>query len=377
MGTKSIMDQVYDSIKCWVELGGICYVGKDHLIRRVDGDDIEMMEVGKDQLKPLRVFGDNMESGDFIVFNPYIETIGVAAEREWFFNLINMVIGMVTKRTIEEIINTAISDEEVDKYEKLSLISPLVKDIDAKTLKEFNAIGEINNFLEIVYNKRTKTSKLRCALFEEDFMATIPKMRKKSWRVFHTLMYSLLGTEDIAGEFSHKASIIGMPRGESFLTVAAKTLIAINDHSKLFLDKKFPVRELKRHIKNLNEYDKAKSGLVFTNAKSIAKNSKKVPAWKSAPKARLVPVGAMSSFAPAKKEYVISPEEAKQLRDTNFGRNVGFNQGFGNNNNMFNNGFNTPNIPMGHGFNNPSMPMGSTCNIPMVNTSKFKGFGGM
>ena len=367
MGTKSIMDQVYDSIKCWVELADVYYVGKDHLIYRKDSNELEMMEVSNKQFKPLRVFGDNMASGDFLVFNPYIETIGVADEREWFYNLINMIIGTVVQRTVEEIINTAISKEEVDKYEKLSLISPLIKDIDQKTLKEFNSLGAFNNFLEIAYNKKAKVSRVRCALLEEDFMATIPKMRKKSWRVFHSLMHTLLKSDDLDSDFSHTATIIGMPRIESFLTVAAKIFKAINDNSKLFLDKTFPIRKLNTHVSKLAEYDRAKSGLVFTNAKGSMTNKAKVPTWKSSvdSKPKLVPVGAfpMSNLLNAKDEpiqdeYIVTPEEADQLRQ---------------NNNKFNPIGNTMNS-----MNNCNIPMSNnmSCNIPMVNTRRFKTLGG-
>ena len=178
---KVTAKEVSESIKDLVELGGAFFIDNvTGLIKQTGTGALELVDNGNDEPKSLRIFSDNMEVGDFILFNPYVETLSMSAENEWFFKHLQTMLGMTIKGIMSEIIEGALTSEDGDGYDKLDYITPIVSDVDKKTRKEFKVLGNAINFIDIGFNKKTQIASLRCAILDQDFKDAHSNVRKEN-----------------------------------------------------------------------------------------------------------------------------------------------------------------------------------------------------
>ena len=276
--------EVGQSITDFVEIGGAYFVdATTGIIKQTGNGDPQLIDTGNGELKPLRIFNENMEVGDFILFNPYVETLGLSAENEWFLNSVQTMLGMSIKGIMSEIIEGSLSTEDSDKYDTLDYITPVISDIDKKTQKEFKTLGSAMNFIDIGYNKKTQVASLRCAILDPDFIDAHSGVRKKTWNVFHSMIHKLLGSD--LSVYTHQGTIISMLRCDAFLHVASRIITKINKPVKLFLDSDLHCRKISNHVKNLREYSELKIGFAITHAKGKTKKQEKKPqptsSWKT------------------------------------------------------------------------------------------------
>lgn len=252
-------DNLFDFLKLLIELGGVYRVNDDFFIVQTDDDEPVRIVVGKKAM-PIMVYHENMKTGDHLVLNPFVETLGAAPERQWFFTTQSVILGWTLKRMAEKLIE-AVNGKVEEDYKTLELISPYLALIDTKTAKELEPIVG-NNWLRLNYFKKTKTIEVCSDLLDEEYVKSFgTKIRKKTWELIQGLLEVFLQTDDLSA-FGYKATIIGMQEADATFHSTAKIAAAIDGYVKLLLKTDMHVAEFMQHLQYLETYHKLSAWFV-------------------------------------------------------------------------------------------------------------------
>jgi len=270
------MKRVTRALTTWVTIGDLHYVDDEFFVRRTKGDEIVQIDYTNKEKRPLKVFNEDMNTEGSIIFNPYLETIrdidDLKKENEWFYETISGIFGIVVKAIVEDVIRTSLSsDKEDDNINKLALCSEFADRINKKTLKDFLIIGKSFNFIDIFYNRKNKTSQIRCAILEPEFAKALgTKISVKSWGVFRELIQTILESSDIKEDYKFEATaFIKCPRCESFLKVVVALAEVLEDNYKIFVGREFKLNDMQEYLSTVKEDSKVRNGYVVSSKSKI------------------------------------------------------------------------------------------------------------
>lgn len=269
-----------------IELGGAYYVDpKDHIIKTTEKNKVITIPITDDvkgPQHPLMVFHDRMPMGDFVVLNPYEETIIESKEKDWFFHTRELILKKFVCVVYETIISASTaSDEELKDlgYGGLDIIAKFKDDIDHKTAAEFGKLLE-DNVIRIEYDATERTAKLVTDLFDDEFVEGKKGIRKKSWKVFKGIMETIFKTDDFTEHYAFKATSVSTPKCETILNVLAKVYDQLDEYLEKLLDIDVDIHTFMKHLPNIELYRSITNfvGGSKTSKTGRAKNQN-VPVW--------------------------------------------------------------------------------------------------
>jgi hypothetical protein len=330
--------QIQAFLKMFVELTGILYVDDDNYVRCMipDGED-EYVEisVGKDEVKMLVLYSDNIKNyQNIVILNPFTESTILTPDREWFYaKLLNNALSLNANELFRQLQVLALESKKtapVDKKSKkkstppretfahIELLSPILSYVtDEKMLEEFDSVAnniKDGEFLNVYYNRKDMTAKLHCALLNPDIEKAYPNIRKKTWENWRKIIEIVFG--DIRKNYTVRAELIGCPQLDS----TTKCWHALFSHAGKYFDIigiHLDVDALKEHIDNLQIYhSKAKwltQAAVSSKTPTAPVISQPTSAAPSALKITGVPNAApvVSTYAPP-----VVPQYARSLNVT-------------------------------------------------------------
>ena len=100
METKFGPDQIYDFLKLVVTTGDTHYIEPDHTIwRKSDNTPVGVnLYKGKEGRRQVALYKENMTMGNFVLLNPFVESVGFSAERNWFYMWMQVLPGCLIPR---------------------------------------------------------------------------------------------------------------------------------------------------------------------------------------------------------------------------------------------------------------------------------------
>ena len=134
MSDKMSLNDLGNSVKFFVELGGVYKVTEDWYVVNTKDEEPVGVKVGKNKALPIRILHDSMTMGDYRILNPYVESSTVSKEREWFHTYLTFMPGAILKATFAKIVEQVLDkDGEGLDYEAMPIVTKFVKKINKKT----------------------------------------------------------------------------------------------------------------------------------------------------------------------------------------------------------------------------------------------------
>lgn len=293
---------IVEFTKLLIECGGVYEVQPDYtIINKHTGEKVMIMEA-KDA-KPLAIFHEGASSYENVKWlNPFKESLGGSKERDWFFNLICNISGIITKYVIHKIIEDGVKKKD-DSYGSFALMAKIHDKVDETMLNEIEKLTS-TALVSIYYNKREKVAEAQTELFSKELHDAFPKFRKKSWEVFQLIFQEIYGSDDLS-EYKYRAKILDIPETEAKLAVAIALLSHLGPFAKDFLGKDLHEAELNAHFEVLEGYSKLYAwAAVGTDTTSRYATTSAVVPWNpvqtpyGAPVASAYPTAPMMPTAP-------------------------------------------------------------------------------
>lgn len=296
-------DTVYEFLKLLVELGEIYYIDKDQVIFSSATEAPVGVKVGKDNAKPVALFKSGASVNNNVVFlNPLVENLAKNPEREWFFNHLCMLPGSILKYTLTSIVEAATSKKKDVDYAAMDVITKFMDKIDSKMIAEIDRIKSIE-WGYIFYDNKDHVAQLQSDIFNEELEKKLKgKVRKSSWEVFRGFMQMIFGTDDIEGNFTYTATMVGLPKADAIFHVLISAISKMSSTVKKATGIDLHPTLLKNHLQNLEPYHKLWSWFTTGTAQKSAdkaESTSSVP-WKKSgvPSGAGVPVNGVSSGVP-------------------------------------------------------------------------------
>ena len=253
---------IVEFTKLLIECGGVYEVQPDYtIINKRSGEKVMIVEA-KDA-KPLAIFHEGASTYENVKWlNPFKESLGGSKEREWFFNLICNISGIITKYVINQIIEDGVKKKD-DSYGSFALMAKIHDKVDETMLTEIDKLTG-NALVSIYYNKREKIAEAQTELFSKELHDAFPKFRKKTWEVFQLIFQEIFGSDDLS-EYKYRAKILDIPETEAKLAVAIALISHLGPFAKDFLGKDLHEAELNAHFEVLEGYSKLYAWATVSN----------------------------------------------------------------------------------------------------------------
>lgn len=242
--------------------------------------------------KPVMVIKDKLPDPDCNILSPINENLKVDVVTRWLY-------AQLTSGVIRRLfLIFAILREEVEEGEDADIPANF-RNMFSDQLAEFTAatntcvtslFKDPFAFLNINYDRRTRTSKLRCAVFEPDnplllnANGNMPNTRKKAIRLIRECMTTILPVAAGNGVSFSSISLVS-PKLESFLMVLNSIYTHLNQAVIAMdgVDSKHAVdlTELGHHIGNLEDYYKRVKWFTGSSTDELTTPAKVLPAKRS------------------------------------------------------------------------------------------------
>lgn len=248
--------------KLLIELGGFHELKDDGTIwRKSDGQQIAV-PMGKHNL-PLVLFEEGMAAGaDVIYLNPFSEGLGASRDREWFYDMLQKVIGGIIKGIIVETASKIVKKTENQNYDTYELINKVGPYCDENFIKEVEKI-QLSEYFNIFYNKSRKTAEAQCGIFTDEFRAAHPKFRKKTWDGLTAFYMELFRTTKLNESYKYQSQLISIPETDAKLQIACAVINDIDQFSKDILGIDLHSKEIMEHLPNIEGYGKLYSWAIL------------------------------------------------------------------------------------------------------------------
>ena len=267
---------IQEFIKLLIECDGSHEVREDHsVVCKTTGQPVTIV-VAKTE-KPLVVwYSGAPTTTDVVWLNPFKELAGRYPEREWFFALLSIAAGSLTKFITMKVVSDVVKASD-DNYNEFALMSKIRGKVDEKTKDEIEKIGS-SMFVSINYNKSRKTAEAQTELFSDQLKDAFPKIRKKTWEVMQTVFLEIFG--DAAMEdFKYTSKSINIPETEAKLNIAIALFAALDPFAKDILNQDLHSAELQAHLEVLEGYAKLYEWAVVNRAEYPQTQMNRGPAW--------------------------------------------------------------------------------------------------
>lgn len=237
--------------KLLIELGDIYELQDNMTIKNRYTDEVVSVVLGKKPI-PIVLFKSGLSAGEYAYLNPYKENQGKSKEREWFFNMLESCVGVLTKKLMHTIITDCTTKKD-DNYNQFPLMCRIMDKADTTMLEEIEKITP-QTFVSIYYNKSTKTAEAQTELFSDELKEAFPKFRKKTWEVIGILFKEFFGTEDLSEDYVYQAKILSIPETDAKLHVIISLIKAIGPLTKDVRGCDLHENELQEHLDILGGY---------------------------------------------------------------------------------------------------------------------------
>lgn len=247
-------------LKKLVELGGVLHVDEtpDLMVRYVGGEPLTVKNTDGVP-KPICLYGT--KNGECVILNPFAEGSAEAEKMTVYYYIRNHSIAAVMIAIIKKLIQIGTranagtkkkkDEDDAPNMKAIGLITKYVGNMDDKLLKEFNSItSDPTAFMSINYNNRTKSSSLKCLVFNTKQREGF-NVRVQSWELFQNIILDLLKVESLDA-FDTMASSVGMPLFETNTKVLIEVYDKIADIIFVLLDDADLTEEKKAAYKSIN-----------------------------------------------------------------------------------------------------------------------------
>ena len=259
--------QVEEFMDFLVSLPSMYTVDDDGYVLNSKDENVSM-KVGEDRLKLTVLRESGKTSNDTIVLNPLVEGIHDKDDTRWLYSALSIGLFIRTMNIINTV-HSCKTDEAVSENLPAGLVEIISKFKTTTDAKFVNNITVFNDrpfeFINVYYDKRRKTAKLRCCVFEDDRKTKFPSLRVKDWKDLTKMMSTILdlnGDRDIT-YYSYKAKVITCPKLEALLNVYYKVYDVMGEFLELIVEncpeQDIDMTDFGHHINHLSEYyDKTK-----------------------------------------------------------------------------------------------------------------------
>lgn len=300
MENKPTINDFSAFIKYLVELGGVYYVDDDSYIRTTVNDEPVGVIVNKKPL-PIVVYQENMKMGDYVILNPFSDSLGHNPEKFWLFRSRSVLVEKLVMECVRKIITLGIAakdtkdDNEESNYAAMEYVTPYLDDVTTTTLKKLDKFKK-GDLLDIFYSSKQRTAQLQTKIYYEDFCKNFkPRVGKKTWQFFRKVLEQLFKTSAFEELYTYKSGMIGMQECDANLNILYKICKAIEEPVKVLLGKDLDVKTFTKHMNNLEEYHKLSRWLVGSSSKKVEKEEKlDKPPWEES----TLPASKMPSGVP-------------------------------------------------------------------------------
>ena len=269
---------IQEFIKLLIECDGTHEVREDHTVFcKVTGQPISIV-LAKTE-KPLAIWYSGAPcTTDVVWLNPFKELAGRYPEREWFFAMLSIGIGRLTKHITMKVVKDCVTMTD-DNYNEFALMSKIRSKVDEKTNDEIDKIGPAM-FVSINYNKSKKTAEAQTELFDEQLKEAFPKIRKKTWEAIHEVFKAIYGdTTTPLEDFKYTSKSLNIPETEAKLNIAIALFTSLDPFAKDILNMDLHSAELQAHLEVLEGYAKLYEWAVVNRAEYPQQNVNAGPAW--------------------------------------------------------------------------------------------------
>ena len=269
---------IQEFIKLLIEADGSHEVREDHTVFcKLTGQQVTIV-LAKTE-KPLAVWYSGAPcTTDVVWLNPFKELAGRYPEREWFFTLLSLGIGRLTKHIIMKVVNDCATMTD-DNYNEFALMSKIRGKVDDKTKDEIDKIGPAM-FVSINYNKTKKTAEAQTVLFDDALKEAFPKIRKKTWEAIYEIFKAIYGdTVTPLEDFKYTSKSLNIPETEAKLNIAIALFTALDPFAKDITNQDLHSAELQQHLEVLEGYAKLYEWAVVNRAEYPQQNINAGPAW--------------------------------------------------------------------------------------------------
>jgi len=269
---------IQEFIKLLIEADGTHEVREDHTVYcKVTGQQITIA-LAKTE-KPLAIWYSGAPcTTDVVWLNPFKELAGRYPEREWFFALLSLSVGRLTKLITMKVIDDCVKMTD-DNYQEFALMSKVRSKVDEKTKEEVDKIGPAM-FVSINYNKTKKTADAQTLLFDDQLKEAFPKIRKKTWEAIHEIFKTIYGDTQVPLEdFKYTSKNLNIPETEAKLNIVIALLTSLDPFATDILNQELHSAELQQHLEVLEGYAKLYEWAVVNRAEYPQQNINAGPAW--------------------------------------------------------------------------------------------------
>lgn len=271
-------ETIQEFIKLLIECDGTHEVREDHsVICKVTGQPITIVMAKTE--KPLAVWYSGAPcTTDVVWLNPFKELAGRYPEREWFFALLSLAAGRLTKLITLKVVDDCVKMSE-DNYNEFAIMNKVRGKVDEKTKDEIDKIGPAM-FVSINYNKSKKTAEAQTELFDDQLKEAFPKIRKKTWDAVYEVFKLIYGdTETPLEDFKYTSKNLNIPETEAKLNIAIALFTSLDPFAKDILNIDLHSAELQQHLQVLDGYAKLYEWAVVNRAEYPQQNMNAGPVW--------------------------------------------------------------------------------------------------
>lgn len=271
---------VKEFLKLCVEFGGAYSVNSKNLVADNSTGQLVTVVDAKQNKFGIMIYNEKMVQGDHLILNPFVNTLNLTPEAQWFYMSRSIVVGSMLKYMVTKAVSLAQSDNSVKKtVDQLGIIAPIAEIVEDRTLAECEKL-ESWDYGRILYNKSTMQGEFHVDVLDEDFRKDKgSKIHQKTWKVIDELMHQFLQTDN-ATTYNHKPQCVAIKQLEAFVTIMIRVGTAMQPYVQALLDVDLPVGDLLTHLEYLEIYQKIAGWQVSSSLKN-AKSSD--VAWSMGP----------------------------------------------------------------------------------------------
>lgn len=300
MQTEINKDTLLDFEKKLIEMGGVYKVNDDRTISSISNNN-ELVTVmdGKTKKPVVFFYSGALVNNDHYLFNPFKESLGNNAARNWFYGALNSIIGLTLKSLIIRTVRDTVAKVD-DNYKQFPVMSRIVDKVDQTMIDEIDKIRSLD-FILVFYNRTSKTAEAQCAVLTDEFRSQHSKFRKKTWDVIEILIEAFLGTLNISDEYQYTATIMSVPETDAKLHVMLGLVRSLNPWARDITGLELHSAELDEHLEALEGYAKlyawlSQNATPVAAEQSVAPWNQGVPSY--APVSAPIPVSAPTMLIP-------------------------------------------------------------------------------
>lgn len=250
-----------------------------YVVSKTSGEKV-LIGDGKDPA-PILLYQEEIKDSTAFILNPLAGGLGETPSAQWFYRVQRVAlmsrvgilaetllqIALTSKQRAAEKTKKTDKESEPLAVEVIKIISPIMEDIDEKTLTEFSYLlkeKDASELVTIYYRGKQIESKLRSGVLDHEdetsphaWKAKFPRIRKVTWTVLEKLflgIFSLRACEDMA-TYTRKADVIACARLSSTLNVLLAVYQRLNPLlEEVHQDMAIDLGRLAHHVTYLKDY---------------------------------------------------------------------------------------------------------------------------